>query len=110
MKAKVKATGEVIDVEIDKCAVPVIGNGASYVYLGSNGKAYLDIQLDFINVYPDWQHVKVQAAIAAMQGFYSNTDILRIAKSDTKDKPSTVIAKIAVEQANALIEELKKTM
>ncbi|WP_277121742.1 hypothetical protein [Bacteroides ndongoniae] len=42
MKAKVKATGEVIDVEIDKCAVPVIGYGSSYVYLGSNGKSYLD--------------------------------------------------------------------
>lgn len=101
MKAKVKATGEVIDVEIDKCAVPVIGNGASYVYLGSNGKAYLDIQLDFINVYPDWQHVKVQAAIAAMQGICANP---------TGDLKINDIAKIAVEQANALIEELKKTM
>lgn len=48
MKAKVKATGEVIDVEIDKCAAPLIGYGSSYVYLGSNGKAYLDIQLMFI--------------------------------------------------------------
>lgn len=100
MKAKVKATGEVIDVEIDKCAVPVIGNGSSYVYLGSNGKAYLDIQLDFINVYPDWQHVKVQAAIAAMKGFCSNDKYCVYTEDD--------IAKYAVKQANALIEELKK--
>lgn len=102
MKAKVKATGEVIDVEIDKCAVPVIGNGASYVYLGSNGKAYLDIHLDFINVYPDWQHVKVQAAIAAMQGFCSNDKFCVYTEGD--------IAKYAVKQANALIEELKKNV
>lgn len=101
MKAKVKATGEVIDVEIDKCAVPVIGNGASYVYLGSNGKAYLDIQLDFINVYPDWQHVKVQAAIAAMQGCITNPN--RCGK--IKD-----MAKLCVEFADAIVEELKKNV
>lgn len=107
MKAKVKATGEVIDVEIDKCAVPVIGYGASYVYLGSNGKAYLDIQLDFINVYPDWQHVKVQAAIAAMQRFAGRHYLSRDSYHEYSAEDA---AKMSVKYADALIEELKKTM
>ena len=47
-----------------------------------------------------WQYVRERAAIAAMQGvmnFFGSIDYNR----DT-------IAKLAVEQANALIEELKK--
>lgn len=66
--------------------------------------------MKFANKKDEWRQTRIQAAIAAMQGFCSNTDILRIVKDDNKDKPSTVLAKISVEQANALIEELKKTM
>lgn len=69
MKAKVKATGKVIEATINKCAVPVQGCGASSIYQGDDGKTYYDTELDFINVYPDWQQVRIQAAIAAMQGF-----------------------------------------
>ena len=53
-----------------------------------------------IHLYDEWQGVRIQAAIAAMQGvmnFFGSIDYNR----DT-------IAKLAVEQADALIEELKK--
>lgn len=99
MKAKVKETGEVIEVHINKCAIPVQGCGASSIYLGDNGKTYLDTELDFLNVYPDWQQVRIQASIAAMQGILSNER--RIA--NMKDTASS-----SVKLADALIEELKK--
>lgn len=103
MKAKVKATGKVIEATIDKCAVPVQGCGASSVYQGDDGKTYYDTELDFINVYPDWQQVRIQAAIAAMQGFCANKISLEKCTYDER-------VNLSVRQADALIEELKKTM
>lgn len=99
MKAKVKETGEVIEVHINKCAIPVQDCGASSIYLGDNGKTYLDTELDFLNVYPDWQQVRIQASIAAMQGILSNER--RIANMEDT-------ASSSVMYADALIEELKK--
>ena len=52
------------------------------------------------NVYTDWEQVRIQASIAAMQGvmnFFGSIDYNK-----------ETIAKLAVEQADALIEELKK--
>ena len=46
-----------------------------------------------------WKTLRTQAAIAAMQG------LVGIRKNDTFE----TIAKIAVQQADALMEELKKT-
>ena len=46
-----------------------------------------------------WETLRTQAAIAAMQG------LIGIRKNDTFE----TIAKIAVQQADALMEELKKT-
>lgn len=99
MKAKVKATGKVIEATINKCAVPVQGCGASSVYQGDDGNTYYDTELDFIHVYPDWQQVRIQAAIAAMQGYCANVDV-----------EHCLIAEFSVEQADALVEKLKETM
>lgn len=49
----------------------------------------------------DWEKVRVNAAIAAMEGMLVNA-------SYTTDNREPVIAKLAVEQANALVEELRK--
>ena len=57
-------------------------------------------QSSVIQMPDEWQGVRIQAAIAAMQGvmnFFGSIDYNRDA-----------IAKLAVEQADALIEELKK--
>lgn len=101
MKAKVKATGKIIEATINKCAVPVQGCGASSVYQGDDGKNYYDTDLDFIHVYTDWQQVRIQAAIAAMQGFCANNSV---------DLTLNDMAKLSVEQADALVEKLKETM
>lgn len=103
MKAKVKATGKVIEATINKCAVPVQGCGASSVYQGDDGKTYFDNELDFIHVYPDWQQVRIQAAIAAMGGFCANKICLEKCTYDER-------AELSIAQADALVEKLKETM
>ena len=58
----------------------------------------------------DWQKVRIQAAIAAMQGMLSN-DCSVQSVMDMSEKvhrlPSDILATMAVSQADALIEELK---
>lgn len=106
MKAKVKATGKVVEAVIDKCSVPVSGYGAKFVYDCSDGKKYFDTELDFINVYPNWEQIRIQAAICAMQGQLSNRDMCLYA--GTNKDPLKLISEFAVRQADSLIEELRK--
>lgn len=106
VKAKVKATGKVVEATLDKCSVPVAGYGARSVYECSDGKKYFDTELDFINVYPDWQQVRIQAAISAMNGLLTGTSAERYT---LRIKPEQ-IAKDANEYADALIKELQKEM
>jgi hypothetical protein len=100
MKAKVKATGGIIEATMNANAQPTAGTGARYVYEGSDGNTYFDTELDFDKVFPDWQQVRIQAAIAAM-----NT--LITCYEGTSDKEQK-ITKRAVQYADALVEELKK--
>jgi hypothetical protein len=62
------------------------------------------------NYTTDWQQVRIQAAIAAMQGMLSN-DCSVQSVMDMSEKvhrlPSDILATMAVSQADALIEELK---
>lgn len=50
----------------------------------------------------DWEKVRVNAAIAAMEGMLVNA-------SYTTDNREPIIAKLAVEQADALVEVLKNS-
>ena len=103
MKAKVKETGEVIEVEkiIEYSEIPGTSFGADYEYYkdGVNQKKYNEDELDFINVYPDWQQVRIQAAISTMQGILAN---------EKRDGTIEDIAFASVRYTDALIEELKK--
>jgi hypothetical protein len=101
MKAKVKATGKVVEAVIDKCSVPASGYGAKFVYDCSDGKKYFDTELDFINVYPDWQQIRIQASIAAMQGCLANNTFYAT-------KENTI--KSSVGFADELINKLQKEM
>ncbi len=97
MKARVKETGEIIEV---KSLYSV-----TYSRLDCNGKIaeeYDADEIELLNNEKDkhWQDVRVRAAIAAMQGMLSNNTII-LEEGDTYPK-------IAVKYANALIEELKK--
>ena len=56
----------------------------------------------------DWQQVRIQAAIAAMQGFCNicHDSIREIQESSDKER-SNVISFLAVRMADALVKELK---
>ena len=57
----------------------------------------------------DWQRIRIQAAISAMQGIISNEGLLDDIDKLSKDVKSarTRTAKISVEYADALVKELK---
>ena len=69
-------------------------------YRTSDGEKECEFQDRIIKVPDEWHGVRIQAAIAAMQGvmnFFGSIDYNR-----------ETIAKLAVEQADALIEQLKE--
>lgn len=101
MKAKVKATGIVVEANLNRCAMPVAGYGASSIYECSDGKNHYDTELDFINVYPDWQQVKIQAAMFAMQGILAN---------NTCNATIEEITDTSVKFADTLVRKLQKEM
>lgn len=97
MKAKIKATGEIVNIAsyatitLDKCDS------------WGNPLEFKPEEIELIQEQTEdehWQDVRERASIAAMQGvmnFFGSIDYNR----DT-------IAKLAVEQADVLIEHLKK--
>lgn len=85
MKAKVKSLGSVTDL-------------SEYIY-DEDGNEYTWDELELIDD-DKWQHYHIQASIAAMQTI---ADAL-----GSVDYNKELIAKHAVELADALIEELKK--
>ena len=109
MKAKIRKTGEIVDV-ICYGGSPIYRSDVlDYVnYIDSQGVEHtkpnhLNFYWDFESIENekdyDWDALRNQAAIAAMQGvmnFFGSIDYNK-----------ETIAKLAVEQANALIEELK---
>ena len=116
MKARVKATGEIVEVKLKHFSDFV-------VYVDENGVMYkglydLDFDLEenhkgsqiISSPYePDyWEKLKHQAAIAAMQRVLSNTELLIDALSDVShlDKPQYLADKIN-DYVTALIEKLK---
>ena len=114
MKAKLKKTGEIINiaeydmVKLDKCD----SHGCNIEVPYEEVEQFYDdkgVPLGMPIVFPsvsesksdiDWQQVRIQAAIAAMQGFCANSILGATA--------ACRIAKLTVDQADALIEELKK--
>ena len=107
MKAKIKKTGEIVDV-ICYNHYATIRSHQDYVsYIDSKG---IEHDRESLNYYWDfesietatdehWQDVRERAAISAMQGLLSNLSNLGSAKE---------YAEAAINYADALIEELKK--
>lgn len=99
MKAKVKATGEII--ELDETGVSLLGYVRGIYTSKSNKARYKSKELEFIQEprhdTTDWNQVRIQAAIAAMQAFCND-------KTLSYERTVT----IAVRQADALVAELKK--
>lgn len=104
MKARVKVTGEVIEVS---CGTAVAGN-VLYRDVITNA-TYTGDELEPAE--PDWRHYRIQAAIAAMQSYISDGERMALVskKFDYDDKIiSKFIAEGAVMYADALISELQK--
>lgn len=97
MKAKVKCTNEIVEVKPKGTSTTIHMNCSEFV--SEDGRIFPSIYLDIINEV-DWEQVRIQAAISAMQGMYSNKEF----DSLSFDR----IAQKAVNQADALIAELKK--
>ena len=110
MKARIRKTGEIVDVICYGGSPLSRSDVLDYVnYIDSQGIEHTEP--NHLNYYWDfepmetatndhWQDVRERAAIAAMQGvmnFFGSIDYNR-----------ETIAKLAVEQADALIKELRK--
>ena len=95
MEARIKKTGEIIEVTRNRYGL----------YVDENCVGYNLKDLDFGNEESDyWQEVRERAAIAAMQGILCAPIVEGIDPNPSKEH----IAELAVAQADALIEELKK--
>lgn len=101
MKAKVKSTGEIVDVKLDMNIQLADENRFNDIYSDNNGKIYTEDELDFRNLYPDWQQIKIQASIAAMQGILSN---------NARDETIENMVNLSIELADTLVEKLKKKL
>ena len=114
MKAILK-DGRVLDVVLGKGFGVLCTDGATeYVYtLGIDIDQIVPDKIEkgsLLSKDIDWQQVKIQAAIAAMQAQLANPEILECVTSyDLIDgNASNKVAKMSVRYARALVEELKK--
>ena len=109
MKARVKATGEIIEISED----------CSYVYAEHYDKSYNLNELEFLDVkeksFPKdddyWTRLEHQAAIAAMQGMLNNSYLAGEFRKDPNNgikDMSNIITKAAVVYAHALVEKLEE--
>lgn len=109
MKAKVLYTGKIVEVKLNLNSQPTAKPGAKSVYEDSDGNTYFDTELDFKKVYPDWQQVRIQAAIAIMAANHTSPELMQFLT--TKEYfPFTSLAKVSVKSADALVSELQKSM
>lgn len=101
MKAHVKATGEIVEVEKTilrgrECYIQTTGEKIGSIYMEED----LDFGFD-CDYAPDyWTSLEHQAAIATMGGMCGNTKYNDYAFVD--------MAKLAIKAAHALVEEYKK--
>ncbi|WP_415959283.1 hypothetical protein [Paraprevotella xylaniphila] len=103
MKARVKETGEIVEVEY------LFDDGTAFVN-GKCLKGYVKVsKLDFFSDFEDkekWQQVRIQAAIAAMQGMVDG-QVHTSSKIALSENIKTMAVK-SVMCADALVAELKK--
>ena len=100
MKARVKATGEII--EVAECASRYKERGWNFVSIATRVLyTYADLDFDVNNEYPDyWEKLKHQYAGMAMQAYITRHDDDRFYIDD--------LANDAVNFATALVEKLKE--
>lgn len=100
MKARVKATGEIVEVDY------IEGD-----YLHTSDGLYLIAELEGIESDIDcWTRLEHQAAIAAMQGLLNNNLLSSVLfkKGTTHEDYTNEVVKVAKEYAHALVEKMKE--
>ena len=103
MKARIRATGDIYNV------IDMNDYRNRFKLEGYNWYTMGEIELIEGNE-PDWQHYRIQAAIAAMQGQLANqvlTENMIESVENVADFPK-VVANASVRIADALIAELQK--
>lgn len=103
MKARVKATGNIVDVEW-------YGHdsmGTIYADVTHTTK-YYEYELDFNTVYDYWTRLEHQAAIAAMQALLSSDTMMGILSRRDNGTMEEEVAREAFDYAHALVEKYKK--
>lgn len=110
MKARIRATGEIVKLaEYAKITLDMCDSYGNPIELKPEDVELIsDDKGDSSTT--DWNQVRVQASIAAMQAQLTNPEILECVTSyDLIDgTASEKVAKMAVKYAHALVEELKK--
>ena len=102
MKARIKSNGHIVNVHETGERV-ISKNGIERIYISDDcsGIYYIQSELEFLQTNDedtiDWNQVRIQAAIAAMQGILSDEEEVGYACSEATYKEN-----------DALVEELKQ--
>ena len=111
MKAKVKDTGEVVDVKFAVHPNPAVDE--TYWWCKDKQESYHKSELDFMESPIDWEQRRYEIAKDAMSGILgdeNNVEYACLAAEYSKNEKHTypkAISRYAVACADALIEELK---
>ena len=100
MQARIKATGEEIIVE-------PYGDEFAKILPEGDYEVYTRQELSFPNDEIDWQQVRIQAAIAAMQGMLANPAHQKV-QAESGEPFGYFYAMNAIMCADVLIAELQK--
>ena len=108
MKARIKATREIVDVVITQR----VTHTGEQVYMTNDGCLIEESRLDFnVDDTPDyWTRLEHQYAGMAMQGMLSNTSLITVLFDATKDHDELLKEVIICshEYAHALVEKMKE--
>lgn len=111
MKARVRATGEIVDVKFSTHPNPAIDE--TYWWCKDNQTAYHKSELDFMGENIDREQRRYEIAKEAINGILSNQDQCDVASSEAHYEENVIhtiprtISQYAVACADALIAELK---
>ena len=108
MKARVKATGEIVEVRYSHHSMDC---PSQHYYRTPNGSTYKEESLDFNDTSDYWEKLKHQYAGMAMQGMLNNSYLAGEFRKDPNngiEDMSKIITKAAAVYAHALVEKMKE--
>ena len=106
MKARIKATGDVVEISLSHIVYD--GDKKIIWYNTPQGAYFTEDELEFIDTeenFDYWTHLEHQAAIAAMQGMLANPAFPKYSQDGYYKKN---IVNNAYEYAHVLVEKYKK--